>query len=131
MVKWIYASVLSMALFGCATGKCVNQANGPAPAAENPSTSGGAVKPESALDKVKVYKPDGSLQCGQGKAIPVADMQKDLKGIKVYSSSNQNDGMMRIQVCGSPTGNANVYEIDRTNLEAAIKLGFKEWTFDN
>ena len=129
MAKWIYVSVLSAALFGCATGKCVNQATGPAPA--TPSTTGAAVKPESKLDRVKVYKPDGSLQCGQGKAIPVADMQKDLKDIKVHSSSNQNDGMMRIQVCGSPTGNANVYEIDRKNLDAAIKLGFKEWTFDN
>ena len=144
-MKWISLSILSMTLFGCATGKCLNQANGPAektgtvaaatatggtPTNTNP-TPGGVVKPDSKLDRVKVYKPDGSLQCGQGKAIPTADMQKDLKNLKVYSSSNQNDGMMRIQVCGSPTGNNNVYEIDRKNLEAAIKLGFKEWTFDN
>lgn len=89
------------------------------------------MKTESKMDRVKVYKPDGSLQCGQGKAVPLADMQKDLKDIKVYSSFNKNDGMMRIQVCGSPTGNSNVYEIDRKNLEAAAKLGFKEWTYDN
>lgn len=89
------------------------------------------MKPESKLDRVKVYKADGSLQCGQGKALPTAEMQKQLKDIKVYSSANKNDGMMRIQVCGSPTGNANIYEIDRKDLEAAIKLGFKEWTFDN
>jgi len=128
MMKWLCASLMSMTLLGCATGKCVNQTTGPVAKAETP---GGALKPDSKLDHVKVYKPDGSLQCGQGKAIPVADMQKELKDIKVYSSSNQNDGMMRIQVCGSPTGNNNVYEIDRKNLEAAIKLGFKEWTFDN
>ncbi len=38
--------------------------------------------------------------------------------------------MMRIQVCGAPTGNSNVYEIDRKDLEAALKVGFKEWTFE-
>ena len=82
----------------------------------------------SSIDHVKVYKADGTLQCGQGKKISISDMQKDLKDIKVYSSENKNDGMMRIQLCGSPTGNANVYEIDRKDLEAALKLGFKEWT---
>jgi hypothetical protein len=143
MAKWIYAGVLSAVLLGCATGKCVNARNtamdGGTPvvaagtaAAVNAANSGGsAMKPESKLDRVKVYKADGSLQCGQGLAVPLADMQKDLKDIKVYSSFNKNDGMMRIQVCGSPTGNSNVYEIDRKNLEAAIKLGFKEWTYDN
>jgi len=139
MAKWIWASALTMILLGCATGKCVN-ANAAAAASAGATTaaatatttgSGGAMKPESKLDRVKVYKPDGSLQCGQGKAVPLADMQKDLKEIKVYSSFNKNDGMMRIQVCGSPTGNSNVYEIDRKNLEAAVKLGFREWTYDN
>ncbi|HEY8271960.1 MAG TPA: hypothetical protein VIG33_13805 [Pseudobdellovibrionaceae bacterium] len=137
MSQWIYASILSLTLFGCATGKCVNAASPPpksAPVstpAPTPHSGEIAMKPESKLDKVKVYKPDGSLQCGQGKAIPIAEMQKELKDIKVYSSMNKNDGMMRIQLCGSPTGNANVYEIDRKQLQAAIKLGFKEWTFDN
>jgi hypothetical protein len=73
------------------------------------------------------------LQCGQGKAIPAQEMQKELelKKIKVHSSFTKNDGMMRIQVCGAATGSSNVYEIDRKNLEAAVYLGFKEWTFDN
>lgn len=84
----------------------------------------------SAADRVKVFKFDGSLQCGQGKAIPAATMQSELEGIHVYSASTKNDGMMRIQVCGSPTGMANVFEIDRKNLEAALKRGFKEWTAD-
>lgn len=130
MSKWIYASVLSLILLGCATGKCVN-ATSPANSTATRTPGSVAMSPESKLDKVKVYKADGSLQCGQGKAIPLADMEKDLKDIKVYSSLNKNDGMMRIQLCGAATGNSNVYEIDRKNLAAAIKLGFKEWTFDN
>ena len=131
MTQWICASILSVVLLGCATGKCVNATSAKETAVTAPAATGGTMKPESKLDRVKVYKPDGSLQCGQGKAIPLAEMQKDLKGIKVHSSFNKNDGMMRIQVCGSPTGNSNVYEIDRKDLEAAIKNGFKEWTYDN
>ncbi|MFN8790376.1 MAG: hypothetical protein ACK5Y2_02860 [Bdellovibrionales bacterium] len=84
----------------------------------------------AAMLKVKVYKPDGSLQCGMGQKIPLEVMEKELKGIKVHSRSNRNDGLMRIQVCGAPTGNSNVYEIDRTDLEKALKKGFKEWTFE-
>lgn len=86
--------------------------------------------PKAAADLVKVYKYDGSLQCGMGKTIPLAEMQKELQGIHVYSSKNQNDGLMRTQVCGSATGHANVYEIDRADLSEAKKRGFKEWTFE-
>jgi hypothetical protein len=82
--------------------------------------------------RTKVFKYDGSLQCGKGKAVPVAEMQKELTAahIQVYSSANKPDGLMHIQVCGSATGRANVYEIDKTSLEAAKKLGYKEWTFE-
>ncbi|KYG65281.1 hypothetical protein AZI87_12050 [Bdellovibrio bacteriovorus] len=119
-------------LGACTHGNCrtQKQPDKAAATATNATTSEAPVTKSAATDRVKVHKPDGSLQCGQGKAIPVAEMQKQLKGIKVYSSSNQNDGMMRIQVCGSPTGMSNVYEIDRKDLEAALKLGFKEWTLE-
>lgn len=79
--------------------------------------------------RVRVFKPDGSLQCGQGRAIAVEVMAKELAGIKIYSQKRLNDGQMRIQVCGSPTGEANVYEIPKENLEDALKKGFLQWTF--
>ena len=78
--------------------------------------------------KVRVFKPDGSLQCGMGSKIPLETMEKELKGIKVLSRTNMNDGLMRIQVCGAPTGQSNVYEINRSDLPKALKAGFKEWT---
>lgn len=81
-------------------------------------------------DKVKVYKNDGSLQCGQGKPVELAVMAKELGDIQIFSSSNKNDGKMRIQLCGSPTGNCNVYEIPKKDLEQALKLGFKEWIYE-
>jgi hypothetical protein len=80
--------------------------------------------------KVRVYKPDGSLQCGMGHKIPLEEMERELKGISVSSRINQNDGLMRIQVCGAPTGQCNIYEIDRKDLAKALNLGFKEWTLD-
>lgn len=124
MQKLLIVTLPLLFALGCTHGNCRTQKA----TEQTASTSGVPVTKSSATDRVKVFKPDGSLQCGQGKAVPVAEMQKDLKGIKVYSAVNKNDGMMRIQLCGSPTGNSNVYEIDRNDLPAALKLGFREWT---
>ncbi|MFK8137317.1 MAG: hypothetical protein AB8E15_03060 [Bdellovibrionales bacterium] len=81
---------------------------------------------EGATVWVKVFKPDGSLQCGMGKPISPEDMQAalDKEGIRVKSAVKQNDGLMRIQVCGSATGMINVFEIQETNLKRSDKLGF-------
>lgn len=115
----------SLLMVACATGPCPKATA--ASTDKNIKAQEATVAPSSTAERVKVYKADGSLQCGQGKQIPVAEMQKQLKDIKVYSAVNKNDGMMRIQVCGAPTGNSNVYEIERKDLEAALKAGFKEW----
>lgn len=84
---------------------------------------------EKKIKTVKVYRYDGTLQCGMGKRVSVEEMQKDLKDVPVISSTHLNDGLMRIQLCGSPTGDANVYEIEETHLDKAKSLGFREWTF--
>lgn len=76
---------------------------------------------------VFVYKADGSLQCGQGQGMKPEDMEKQLKGIKVHSRENRSDGLMHIQVCGSPTGQINVFEIDASSLKNAEKRGFKKF----
>lgn len=78
---------------------------------------------------VRVFRYDGTLQCAMGKAIPLNDMARDLKDIPVISSTQLSDGLLRIQLCGSPTGDANVYEISESHLEKAKTLGFREWTF--
>lgn len=79
------------------------------------------------LKKIKIFKPDGSIQCEQGTAMPAAEMAKQLGDIKIYSSETKHDGLLRIQVCGQPTGNSNVYEINESDFEKASKLGFKKW----
>lgn len=96
----------------------------PVPAA---SPTKGMAMPEIATKPtVFVYKADGSRQCAQGKAIPLDEMEKQLKGIKVHSRENRSDGLMHIQVCGSPTGMINVFEIDAQSLKTAEKRGFKK-----
>lgn len=126
MSKYLLGLTLLFVLGACSHGNCRSQKK----PAETTALSGVPMTATTTTARVKVYKSDGSLQCGQGQQIPLAEMQTQLKGIKVYSSANKNDGLMRIQVCGSPTGNHNVYEIDRQDLEAALKAGFKEWTFE-
>ncbi len=84
----------------------------------------------SSADRVRIYKFDGSLQCGLGQSQSLSQSQKTLGSMTVHQSWKRHDGMMRMQLCGSPTGQANVFEIDRKDLPAALKLGFKEWTVD-
>jgi hypothetical protein len=84
----------------------------------------------SLLARVKIYKFDGSLQCNQGKKVSPDDMAKELKDIPIYSRDNKHDGLMRIQLCGKPTGYCNVFEIDAEKLPQAEKLGYKKWVRD-
>jgi hypothetical protein len=81
-------------------------------------------------DRVLVYKYDGSLQCGMGKAVSLDAMAKELSGIPIHSSIKKRDGLMHIQVCGSITGMANVYEIPTSSLKQAEGKGFKKWSFE-
>lgn len=76
---------------------------------------------------VEVYKYDGTLQCNQGKEIPLESMAEELtaKNIKVQASRKGKDGLVHIMVCGASTGNLNVYSIDADSLAAAKELGFK------
>jgi len=76
---------------------------------------------------VLVYKADGSLQCGAAKGLSAEEMGKQLGPIKIFSREKKPDGLMHIQVCGSPTGMINVYEISASDLTAAEKLGFKRF----
>lgn len=75
--------------------------------------------------RVFVSRPDGSLQCGMAKGRTTEEMEKDLGGIKVYSRAKRPDGKMHIQVCGSPTGILNVYEIPVSSQKDAERRGFK------
>ena len=84
---------------------------------------------EASAQKVWVYKYDGSLQCGMGEPATLESMQDQLGQITVFAAEKRNDGMMRTQVCGSNTGEANVYLINQAELEKAKELGFEEWTF--
>lgn len=134
MKSMILVFISSLSVMACSTADCRNAKTESGAVAmagaskKAPSKSEEVAMTTSSAERVKVAKPDGTLQCGQGKLIPTAQMQKELQDIKVHSAVNKNDGLMRIQVCGSPTGNYNVYEIDRKDLDKALSLGFKEWT---
>lgn len=133
----LLSALLALTLFGCAEGHCrrpgdksaATQPTAPVAPADAKSMSEPSTK-TSGEDHVFVYKYDGSLQCGQGKAVSVETMAKQLKGIPILSSSKKRDGLMHIQVCGSITGFANVYEIPAKKLNKAEAKGFKKWSFE-
>ncbi|MCB0391292.1 MAG: hypothetical protein KDD58_08375 [Bdellovibrionales bacterium] len=80
--------------------------------------------------RVLVYKYDESKQCQAWASIDLDQMVKELGDIKILSQQKKHDGYSRIQVCGSSTGIANVYQIYEDDLEQALKKGFKLWKFD-
>jgi hypothetical protein len=77
-------------------------------------------------DLVWISKSDGSLQCeqGSGKKLETARAELEKSGVKVVEALSGNDGGMRIQLCGSPTGGQHEFRIARGDLEKALKLGF-------
>lgn len=112
-------------LTACASGPCNNQVKTTDSATVVTPQSASSIS-EAESSRIKIYKADGSRQCGQGKAIALSEMQKQLTkaGIKVLSSTKGPDGMMHTQVCGAATGTANIYEISSADLKKAEKLGF-------
>jgi len=91
--------------------------------------AGGAQTPPAPDDaqRIEVFKPDGSVQCEPDTGTPPETMRAELEtaGITVYDARSASDGMMHIQVCGSPTGRINVFTIDGTALDEAQALGFQ------
>jgi hypothetical protein len=115
----------------CAQGNCRSQRLKDS-AAQNPAEVEATV-PQAVVaqgDRVRVFKYDGSKQCNMGEVIPLDKMKQELKDIQVFKAESKADGLMHLAVCGGSTGRAHVFEIKKTQLEAAKKLGFREWTFD-
>jgi hypothetical protein len=97
-------------------------------ASSSGSSSGNSSKAdETGPLRVRVYKPDGSRQCEKRTGRSVEATERELAGIPVYHREKRSDGLMHIQVCGSPTGMINIFEIDSSNLKKAEERGFKKW----
>lgn len=123
--------VLLIYCAGCTTGHCVKTNTQLSEHLQLSKKDLTTPKKERAPESthVLIYKFDGSKQCKQGKVISLKNMERELKGIDVFSSKKKNDGLMHLSVCGGETGNANVYEIAKKDLAKAKKRGFKIWRF--
>lgn len=123
----LFMTILSAVTLSCSNGPCKIEDR------MVKKTDGDQVSMTAKKDlttHVHIYKPDGSLQCGMGQKIDLVLMAKELENMRIFSSENKNDGLMRIQLCGQPTGSCNVYEISENDLDKALKLGFKKWLRD-
>jgi hypothetical protein len=78
-------------------------------------------------DSLFVYKLDGTNHCETDNGVDVVAMKHELTdaGITVISMRKGFDGREGIAVCGSPTGQINIYEISAPHLKMAQKIGFK------
>ncbi len=102
-------------LTGCMTGHC--------------PPKGSKKVPEAT--KSWVYKYDQSKQCQKTEGLSLESMSKELSELKIFifESKKKYDGLMRVQVCGAYTGQANLYLINSTDLDKAQANGFQLWDF--
>ena len=75
--------------------------------------------------RARVYKSDGSRQCEKRPGIALDVMERELAGIVVHNREKRKDGLMHIQICGSPSGMINLFEIDAGFVKQAEQRGFK------
>ena len=88
-------------------------------------------------DQVRIYRADGTLQCGMGQERALAEDRKNLEeiGATVVSSEKRVLPVMIIQVCGAPTGRVNSFVISENDWKK-IKAGFAgtlefaQWVYD-
>lgn len=135
----ILVILISVFLLGACSSRPCREARAPEldQTAKQPApTSSGTAKSDGGLFgnenrnaplKARVYKWDGSRQCERRGAKSVEATERELAGIPVYHREKRSDGLIHIQVCGSPTGIINIFEIDSSNLKQAEERGFKRW----
>lgn len=80
---------------------------------------------DSEKPTIKVFQSDASLQC-ESAGISLEDMRKvlDAANVPVHCAQKGHTGRMYMALCGSPTGNINIYTIPEAQLEQAQRLGF-------
>ena len=117
-MKFLNVGLLAAAsgLFvACATGHCRKNQEAAMKKAQ-----------EESMKKISVFKYDGSKQC-EGGEVSLEKMAEELKPIQVFAQKKEHDGLMRVQMCGTTTGMANVYEIPESQKKLAVEKGFKDW----
>lgn len=90
------------------------------------------------MASVWVYKLDGTLQCDMGKEISLEQGKKELATLigakSILAAEKRHVPLMFPDLCGAPTGNANVYEITEEGLYILFHgfvgpMGFALWSW--
>jgi len=129
-MKWLLLCA-ALVMVGCVDCNCRQDRENKEKAAI--AAGAPAPKPETNVNpetRMRVYKYDGSKQCSPGLAVSPAEMQKELVGIEVYAAESKMDHLMHPMICGVQSGKANVFTIQRKDLGAVQKLGYKEWIWE-
>lgn len=127
LFKGFFAVSFLAVLISCASGHCRKTTVPMKPTGPTSSTSTTQPEQEGAE---WIYKYDGSLQCSQGNETSLEQAAQQLEGIEILAQEKRTDTLMRVQVCGQPTGRANAFKIPLKDLTRAQDLGFKVWDFE-
>src|SRR5690606_38560620 len=104
----LFIVALIATLTSCASGHCRKTTVPMKPT--GPTTSSSTTEPTQEGTEW-IYKYDGSLQCSQGNETSLEQAAQQLEGIEILAQEKRTDTLMRVQVCGQPTGRANAFKI--------------------
>ena len=113
---FIISLVCLVLLSSCSTTSCKIEDRA-VPATESNEKS--MTTKKDLTNRIRVYKADGSQQCGTSKKIDLNTMQKELETIQVFSAENKHDGLMRIQIAERLGG---LVPLPKTEIEYLYEL---------
>ena len=81
---------------------------------------------KTSTETVWVSKSDGGMSCEKesGQTLEAVTAQFKIAGIHVLEAEKGTDGLMRVQMCGAPSGSQNRLKISRSDLTQAEGMGF-------
>lgn len=122
--KFFFSLCLALTLVSCADKPCREPRRPELDRTSDPENLEAQKPLEKNPGRIWVSRTEGSLQCQPGTGKSLADSAAELSGIVVYKKLARLDGLMRVQMCGTPTGRLHVFEIDAGRLADAEKRGF-------
>jgi hypothetical protein len=132
MVKSSLAKVVlvSMVALGCVAGASAFSRKSPEPTSHGGKDAGApaSFNAGAAANQVWITRPDGAQSCstsgGQSLDDGAAELRKSK--VRVLESRKGNDGKMRAQMCGIPSGSTNSFLIPKEDLARAVAQGYVE-----
>lgn len=122
-----FSSMVIAVALSVSLGACTASRPQPEKKSLPPAKTSEEIELTARSGQVWVVRPDGSKSCGVKKGLTPRAAAQELEGVgvRVFKQRTGHDGLMRMMVCGTDTGNLVELLIDGRGLPIASKKGFR------